>query len=137
MAERGIKPSRGVGTADIGAFADSLAESLNRQMRAAFQPEERKSLRRFSSTEVAELLRVSPSNLRNRHKDGSFPEVLTDGRGHRYYSAEDIDTLRDILARTGKNADTYLPGRRDGDRLQVISVVNFKGGSSKTTATIR
>ena len=136
MAERGIKPSRGVGTADIGAFADSLAESLNRQMRAAFQPEERKSLRRFSSTEVAELLRVSPSNLRNRHKDGSFPEVLTDGRGHRYYSAEDIDTLRDILARTGKNADTYLPGRRDGDRLQVISVVNFKGGSSKTTATI-
>ena len=136
MTERGMNLNRGVGTADIGAFADSLAESLNRQMRAAFQPEERKSLRRFSSTEVAELLRVSPSNLRNRHKDGSFPEVFTDGRGHRYYSAEEIDTLRDILARTGKNADAYLPGRRDGDRLQVISVVNFKGGSSKTTATI-
>ena len=57
MTERGMKLNRGVGTADIGAFADSLAESLNRQMRAAFQPEERKSLRRFSSTEVAELLR--------------------------------------------------------------------------------
>ena len=136
MTDRGMKLNRGVGTADIGAFADSLAESLNRQMRAAFQPEERKSLRRFSSTEVAELLRVSPSNLRNRHKDGSFPEVFTDGRGHRYYSAEEIDTLRDILARTGKNADAYLPGRRDGDRLQIVSVVNFKGGSSKTTATI-
>ncbi|WP_258286615.1 AAA family ATPase, partial [Escherichia ruysiae] len=35
-----------------------------------------------------------------------------------------------------KNADAYLPGRRDGDRLQIVSVVNFKGGSSKTTATI-
>jgi chromosome partitioning protein len=105
-------------------------------MAASIQPEERKSLRRFSSTEVAELLRVSTSNLRNRHEDGSFPEVFTDGRGHRYYSAEEIDTLRNILALTGKNTDAYLPGRREGDRRQVISVVNFKGGSSKTTATI-
>ena len=105
-------------------------------MKIAFEPEERKSLRRFSSTEVAGLLRVSPSNLRNRHKDGSFPEVHTDNRGHRFYTAEEVDDLRDILGRTGKNAEAYRPGRRDGDRLQVISVVNFKGGSSKTTATI-
>ena len=66
MTERGMNLNRGVGTADIGAFADSLAESLNRQMRAAFQPEERKSLRRFSSTEVAELLRVSRLCCTNR-----------------------------------------------------------------------
>lgn len=136
MDDLGKKLNQGVGSADIGAFADSLAESLNRQMKAALQPENRKALRRFSSTEVAELLRVSPSNLRNRHKDGSFPEVYSDNRGHRFYSAEEIDDLRGILARTGKNADAYRPGRRDGDRRQVISVVNFKGGSSKTTATI-
>lgn len=136
MGDLGKKLNQGVGSADIGAFADSLAESLNRQMKAALQPEDRKALRRFSSTEVAELLRVSPSNLRNRHKDGSFPEVYSDNRGHRFYSAEEIDDLRGILARTGKNADAYRPGRRDGDRCQVISVVNFKGGSSKTTATI-
>ena len=136
MGDLGKKLDQGVGSADIGAFADSLAESLNRQMKAALQPEDRKALRRFSSTEVAELLRVSPSNLRNRHKDGSFPEVYSDNRGHRFYSAEEIDDLRGILARTGKNADAYRPGRRDGDRRQVISVVNFKGGSSKTTATI-
>lgn len=136
MGDLGKKLNQGVGSTDIGAFADSLAESLNRQMKAALQPEDRKALRRFSSTEVAELLRVSPSNLRNRHKDGSFPEVYSDNRGHRFYSAEEIDDLRGILARTGKNADAYRPGRRDGDRRQVISVVNFKGGSSKTTATI-
>lgn len=136
MGDLGKKLNQGVGSADIGAFADRLAESLNRQMKAALQPEDRKALRRFSSTEVAELLRVSPSNLRNRHKDGSFPEVYSDNRGHRFYSAEEIDDLRGILARTGKNADAYRPGRRDGDRRQVISVVNFKGGSSKTTATI-
>ena len=75
MGDLGKKLNQGVGSADIGVFADSLRRSLNRQMKAALQPEDRKALRRFSSTEVAELLRVSPSNLRNRHKDGSFPEV--------------------------------------------------------------
>lgn len=136
MDDRTSKLNQGIGSSDIGAFADSLAESLDRQMKAAFKPEDRKALRRFSSTEVAELLRVSPSNLRNRHKDGSFPEVFTDSRGHRFYTSEEVDALRTILARTGKNSDAYRPGRRDSDKLQVISVVNFKGGSSKTTATI-
>lgn len=136
MNDHNLSSTRGIGSSDIGRFADNLAESLNRQMRIAFEPEERKHLRRFSSTEVAEILRVSTSSLRNRHKDGSFPEIQTDNRGHRLYSAEDIDELRDILGRTGKNSDSYKPGRREGDRLQVISVVNFKGGSSKTTATI-
>ena len=28
---------------------------------------------------------------------------------------------------------TYLPGRRAGDHLQVVTVINFKGGSGKTT----
>lgn len=136
MDDRTSKLNQEIGSSDIGAFADSLAESLDRQMKAAFKPEDRKALRRFSSTEVAELLRVSPSNLRNRHKDGSFPEVFTDSRGHRFYTSEEVDALRTILARTGKNSDAYRPGRRDSDKLQVISVVNFKGGSSKTTATI-
>ena len=136
MDDRTAEMMQGIGSTDIGAFADNLAESLDRQMKIAFEPEQRKSLRRFSSTEVASVLRVSTSNLRNRHKDGSFPEVHTDNRGHRFYTAEEVDTLRDILGRTGKNADAYRPGRRDDDRLQVVSVVNFKGGSSKTTATI-
>jgi chromosome partitioning protein len=136
MDDSNARIMQGIGSDDIGAFADNLAASLDRQMKIAFEPEERKSLRRFSSSEVASVLRVSTSNLRNRHKDGSFPEVHTDNRGHRFYSAEDVDTLREILGRTGKNADAYRPGRRGNDRLQVISVVNFKGGSSKTTATI-
>ncbi|WP_353620660.1 MerR family transcriptional regulator [Paracoccus sediminicola] len=79
-------------------------------MKVAFDPEERKSLRRFSATEAAEVLRVSTSNLRNRHKDGSFADVHADGRGHRFYRAEEVDDLRNILARNGKNADAHKPG---------------------------
>jgi len=30
---------------------------------------------------------------------------------------------------------TYLPGRRGGEHLQVIGVMNFKGGSGKTTTS--
>ncbi|MAQ42831.1 MAG: plasmid partitioning protein RepA, partial [Mesonia sp.] len=53
MDDRNTGYAQGIGSSDIGAFADSLAESLDRQMKVAFEPEERKSLRRFSSTEVA------------------------------------------------------------------------------------
>nr|HRO16390.1 plasmid partitioning protein RepA [Paracoccus sp. (in: a-proteobacteria)] len=35
--------------------------------------------------------------------------------------------------RGAKTPGTYLPGRRAGDHLQVITVINFKGGSGKTT----
>lgn len=136
MVDRGSTARTAIGSDQIGKFADSLAESLDRQMKIAFKPEERKSLRRFNSAEVAGVLRASTSNLRNRHKDGSFPDVYTDNRGHRFYTAEDIDRLRTILSESGKNGDIYRPGRKPGDKLQVISVVNFKGGSSKTTTTI-
>ncbi len=138
MSNRAEQPSpvQGIGSSAIGDYAAALAGSLDRQMRLAYKPEDRKSLRRFSSTEVAEMIRVSTSNLRNRHKDGSFPEVYTDARGHRYYTAEDVTALREILSATGKNASLYKPGRRQDDHLQVISVVNFKGGSAKTSSCI-
>ena len=46
--------------------------------------------------------------------------------GRRYYSASQINELRALLDR--------VPHRKDGDKLQVIAVVNFKGGSGKTTS---
>jgi len=105
-------------------------------MRNSFQPESRKTLRKFHPAEVSELTGISVSNIRTRHQDGDFPDVETDGRGRRLYSAEEIDQIRHVMARTVRNGETYLPGRREGDGLQVISIVNFKGGSSKTTTAI-
>lgn len=122
--------------ASIAANAARLSEALNNHMRNSFRPESRKTLRKFQSSEVSELTGISMSNLRTRHQDGDFPEVETDSRGRRMYSAEEIDQIRHVMARTGRNGETYLPGRRDGDALQILSVVNFKGGSSKTTSAI-
>ncbi|MGP9789535.1 plasmid partitioning protein RepA [Roseinatronobacter sp. NSM] len=122
--------------ASIAANAARLSEALNTHMRNSFQPESRKTLRKFHPAEVSELTGISMSNLRTRHQEGDFPDVETDSRGRRLYSAEDIDQIRHVMARTGRNGETYLPGRRAGDALQVISIVNFKGGSSKTTSAI-
>lgn len=122
--------------ASITANASRLSEALDNHMRNSFQPDSRKMLRKFHPSEVSELTGISMSNLRSRHQDGSFPDVETDTRGRRLYSAEDIDQIRHIMARTGRNGETYLPGRREGDPLQIISIVNFKGGSSKTTTAI-
>lgn len=120
----------------ISANAARLSEALNNHMRNSFQPESRKTLRKFHPSEVSELTGISMSNLRTRHQEGDFPDVETDARGRRLYTAKEIDLIRTVMARTGRNGETYLPGRRSGDGLQVISIVNFKGGSSKTTTAI-
>ena len=45
-----------------------------------------------------------------------------------------MQELRHYLDRFGRaDFKNYVPHRRLGDSLQVISVVNFKGGSGKTT----
>lgn len=122
--------------ATIASNAARLSEALNNHMRNSFQPDSRKTLRKFHPAEVSELTGISMSNLRTRHQEGDFPNVETDSRGRRLYSAEDIDQIRNVMARTGRNGEAYLPGRRGSDALQVISIVNFKGGSSKTTSAI-
>jgi chromosome partitioning protein len=122
--------------ASIASNAARLSEALNNHMRNSFQPDSRKSLRKFHPAEVSELTGISMSNLRTRHQEGDFPDVETDSRGRRLYTAQEIDQIRHVMARTGRNGETYLPGRRENDALQVISIVNFKGGSSKTTSAI-
>ena len=122
--------------ASISSNAARLSEALDDHMRNSFQPDSRKSLRKFHPAEVSELTGISLSNLRTRHQEGDFPDVETDSRGRRLYTAEEIDQIRHVMAKTGRNGEAYLPGRRENDALQVISIVNFKGGSSKTTSAI-
>lgn len=131
-----LSPAPGSVAGTISASATRLSDALNAHMRNSFQPESRKTLRKFHPAEVAELTGISMSNLRTRHQEGDFPDVETDSRGRRLYSAADIDRIRSVMALTGRNGEAYRPGRREGDGMQVLSIVNFKGGSSKTTTAI-
>lgn len=119
----------------LKADAKLLSEALERMSKLFLAPEEEKTLRRFTSAEVAELLRVSDGYLRKAHFDNKIPDVEQGPNGKRQYSAESIIEIRHIMAQTAKDPFQYLPGRRKGDKLQIWSTVNFKGGSSKTTTT--
>lgn len=120
----------------IQTNADRLAIALENHMRTSFMPDASKELRSFTSAEAAELLGIDPARLRKLHFDGKIPEVRTDSRGRRLYTATDLIALRAALEQQSRKRGQFQPGRRPGDRLQIIAVANYKGGSSKTTTSI-
>lgn len=116
--------------------AEDLSAALQSHMLKVFAPDARKELRHFSAGETAELLGISTSFLRKLHFDEKIPDVESTAGGRRLYSGEDILEIRKILETTAKNKGTYMRGRRAGDKVQVLSFLNFKGGSGKTTSSV-
>ncbi len=119
----------------VGEHALKLSERLQAHRAQLFPPNAAKTLRKFTSGEAAELLGVKDAYLRKLHLEGKGPSPEVRAGGRRYYSPEDIQALRVYLEQGAKVPGTYLPGRREGDHLQVITVINFKGGSGKTTTS--
>lgn len=119
----------------IGHFAEILAANLLAQREAHFPPDAQKTMRHLTSGEAAELLSVDHTYLRKLHREGKIPEVEVTAGNHRRYTLNDIWEIRQVLESHTKKTGSYLPGRREGDKLQIISVVNFKGGSGKTTTS--
>ncbi|WP_289044232.1 plasmid partitioning protein RepA [uncultured Aliiroseovarius sp.] len=119
----------------VGDHAARLSERLQAHREQLFPPNARKELRKFTSGEVADLLGVKDAYLRKLHLEGRGPEPEIRAGGRRYYSPQDVQSLREMLEKGAKAPGTYLPGRRDGDHLQVVTVINFKGGSGKTTTS--
>lgn len=117
----------------VRAHSEWLATQLHAQRENLFPPDAAKQMRRFTSGEAATLLGVNDSYLRKLHLDGKGPSPELSPGNRRLYSAGDIQDLRVLLEKTARNPGDYLPGRREGDHLQVIAIMNFKGGSSKTT----
>lgn len=116
--------------------AENLTAALESHMLKVFAPDARKELRRFSAGEAADLLGISASFLRKLHFDNRIPEVHMTPGGRRHYAAEDLLEIRKVLEAGAKTPGTYLRGRREGDEVQVLSFLNFKGGSGKTTSSI-
>jgi len=116
--------------------AENIATALENHMMTAFSPDARKELRLFSAGEAADLLGISASFLRKLHFESKIDDVLTSAGGRRSYSAQDLASIRQHLDRGAKVPSSYLRGRRAGDKVQVLSFLNFKGGSGKTTSTI-
>lgn len=117
--------------------AEVLSAQLHSLSQSLFPPTSKKRLRSFSSGEVAKIVGVSDGYLRQLSIDGQgpMPDILHGGR--RAYSAAQVLDLRQYLAGARpREAFDFLPTRRAGDKLQVIAVANFKGGSAKTTTAL-
>ena len=120
-------------------LAKLQAQSLKMQgfiRRQTYSPEMEKTLRRFSSWEVAELiLKINPSTLRSRlAADPSLPEGVVEEEGRqRWYALEEINELRRKLKIKGKS---LLPNRPAGKRAIRAAIANFKGGAGKSTVAL-
>ena len=111
-----------------------ISDKLNILRLEHYPPDATKTLRQFSLAETAYFLGVTQSNVKKLHLEGKGPTPTTTVAGRRTYTAEQMSELRHYLDRHGRaDFKKYVPHRRSGEPLQVISIVNFKGGSGKTT----
>lgn len=113
-----------------------ISDRLNMLRLEQYPPDAQKGLRLFSLAEVADFIGVTQNHIKKLHLDGKGPVPTVSSSGRRSYTAEQMLELRQYLDKHGRSdVKNYVPRRRDGEHLQVISVVNFKGGSGKTTTT--
>lgn len=118
----------------ILAQGRDISRKLNQLRMETFPPDAEKTLRQFSMAEAAYFLGVSASNLKKLHLEGRGVQPFIHANGRRSYSAEQILELRHYLDQNGRaEAKKYVPHRRGAEKLQILAVVNFKGGSGKTT----
>lgn len=111
-----------------------ISDKLNMLRLEQYPPNAQKGLRLFSSAEVADFLGVTQNHIKKLHLEGKGPEPQVSSSGRRSYTAEQMLELRQFLDKHGRSDfKKYVPHRRGSEELQVVSVVNFKGGSGKTT----
>jgi len=116
----------------IASDGRNLSAQLMTLREQLFPTAGQKVLRKFSSGEAARLVGVTDGYLRQLSIAGEGPAPETGQGGRRSYTLTQINELRAMLdlAKPGKR---FVRHRRGAENLQIIAVVNFKGGSGKTT----
>ncbi|MES4992421.1 plasmid partitioning protein RepA [Agrobacterium radiobacter] len=116
----------------IAGDGAALSAELLAMREALFPPVSRKTLRSFSSVETAKLIGIADAYLRQLSLGGKGPQPTIGAGGRRSYTLDQINELRAVLEE-GSKGKRYVPHRRGNEHCQVMAVVNFKGGSGKTT----
>jgi len=120
----------------IMRHADLLSNHLQSIRERMYPPEAQKSLRRFMTHEVSKLTTIPEPTLRLLSNEGKGPVPDRLDNNYRVYTLDQVNELRQLFAdQKPSDALRYLPHRRPGDHLQILGVINFKGGSAKTTTT--
>ncbi len=121
---------------DLAAMQAASLRMQSHIRRQTFSPQGAKTLRRFSSWEVAELMfGVNQSTFRGKlAADPTLPsgEVEPEGR-QRWFSLDEVNELRRRLRFSRR---PLLPPRPTGKRAVRAAIANFKGGAGKSTVAL-
>jgi len=121
---------------DLQEMRDASLKMQGWIRKQTFSPQMEKTLRRFSSWEVSELIfKVNQSTFRGRLvSDPGLPggEIEEDGR-QRWFSLEEINEMRRKMK---VNRKSLLPHRPAGKRAIRAAIANFKGGAGKSTVAL-
>ncbi|MGN6769635.1 MAG: plasmid partitioning protein RepA [Rhizobiaceae bacterium] len=118
----------------VSQQANELSEMLNEHRLEMFPPNAQKGLRSFQLAEVAQYIGVTSGYLKNLSLEGKGPLPAVTPSGRRSYTADQIIEMRHFLDKHGRGTG-YVPCRKGTEHLQILAVVNFKGGSAKTTTS--
>lgn len=116
----------------LSADSLELSRQLQLHQQKIFPPNSQKAIRNFSPAEASYYIGIGEGYLRQVASEGYGPEPLANGR--RMYTPDDMGRIRQTLDEKN-GSPKYVPNRRPGEKLQVIAVMNFKGGSAKTTTS--
>ncbi|MEL7182500.1 MAG: AAA family ATPase [Pseudomonadota bacterium] len=122
---------------DTTRFAQAAARASHGRedlAKRGYAPDGRKHLRQFSTWEICRyLIPVAPAHFRRvlkAHPD--LPQGEGSG-GTRWFTLEEVMSLRDHFDSEGSAAKEYRPYRPAGLAAKVVAVANFKGGVGKTS----
>lgn len=124
---REIQASSKVPMKVLAAMAKASANVLDVSRLRTLAPDNEKQTPWFTQTELADLLGKSQNWLQRRLNSGEEPEPVMEGR-----------KLRFTLAMAQQWTRRHRPEkmRPEGQKGLVLSVGNFKGGSTKTTTAV-
>jgi len=126
-----------IASSRVGRHAALLSGQLRSLGKALFPPAASKVLRSFSSGEVSRMVGVSDGYLRQLSLDGLGPMPTLASGGRRAYTLSQVNELRLYLSEARpREALQFRPTRRPHEKIQVLTVANFKGGSAKTTTAL-
>lgn len=117
--------------AKAAAFAGRGREDLAKR---GYAPDGKKRLRRFSTWEICRyLIPVAPAHFRRVLKANADLPQGEGGGGTKWFTLDEVISLRNHFAETGATGKSYLPYRPKRLPAKITAVANFKGGSGKST----
>lgn len=114
------------GAGDVQELADRAMRLVDKVKSLATSPNETKTLRQFSTGEVAQFTGLSLTSIKRKATDGTYPEgTVNPQNGHRTFSMDDLLKIMDVEGLRGTHRQAV-----------VVAIANFKGGVAKSTASI-